>query len=54
MIRQADEVGVFELFGGDLPAIHSSRKLKRKTSGRPGGQRIGGMTAGKSRYGIVI
>ncbi|OMF22092.1 hypothetical protein BK133_27150 [Paenibacillus sp. FSL H8-0548] len=34
-IREADEVKVFETFGGDLPVLQANRKSLRKTSGRP-------------------
>ncbi|WP_152970632.1 hypothetical protein [Bacillus sp. FJAT-28004] len=34
-IREADEVKVFETFGGDLPVLQANRKPLRKTAGRP-------------------
>ncbi|MGO4548023.1 hypothetical protein AB4Z29_24820 [Paenibacillus sp. 2TAB23] len=34
-IRKADEVKVFETFGGDLPVLQANRKPLRKTAGRP-------------------
>ena len=41
--RQADEVEVFGMFGGDLPVIACNRKPYPKTTGLPLGQRGGGV-----------
>lgn len=43
-IREADEVKVFEVFGGDLPVHKANRKPTRKTIGRPIGQSCGGLS----------
>lgn len=41
-IRQADEVKVFETFGGDLPVFwQANRKPLRKMAGRPVRQTCG-------------
>ncbi|RIX46018.1 hypothetical protein D3P08_26495 [Paenibacillus nanensis] len=43
-IREADEVKVFEVFGGDLPVYKANRKPTRKTIGRPIRQPCGGLS----------
>ncbi|CAM4016166.1 hypothetical protein COLU111180_19740 [Cohnella lubricantis] len=43
MKRQVDEVEVFGLFGGDLPARIGADSRKTNRSGQPGGQYSGTM-----------
>ncbi|OUM98676.1 MAG: hypothetical protein BAA02_12040 [Paenibacillaceae bacterium ZCTH02-B3] len=47
-LRQVDEVEVFGVFGGDLPARIGAVKPEDKTRGRPRGQYSGTIAAGKA------